>query len=67
VHLAAQVGIGQSMYEIVKYVDHNSLGTAVLLAAVAARKPAIKRLVVAKSEQSRAALLEQPRSLSRRA
>ncbi|HNT06353.1 MAG TPA: GDP-mannose 4,6-dehydratase, partial [Anaerolineae bacterium] len=31
VHLAAEVGVGQSMYEIVRYVRANTLGTAVLL------------------------------------
>ena len=31
IHLAAAVGIGQSMYEISKYVDTNSRATAVLL------------------------------------
>lgn len=49
VHFASQVGVGQSMYEIVKFVDHNSLGTAVLLEVLAARKHAIRKLVVASS------------------
>ena len=49
VHFAAQVGVGQSMYEIVKFVDHNSVGTAVLLEVLAARKHSIKKLVVASS------------------
>jgi len=49
VHLAAQVAIGQSMYQIARFVDHNALGTAVLLDAVVARKPAVKKLVVASS------------------
>src|SRR5215203_4657368 len=31
VHLAARVGVGQSMYEISEYVSANTLGTAVLL------------------------------------
>jgi dTDP-L-rhamnose 4-epimerase len=31
VHLAAEVGVGQSMYEIARYVGVNDLGTAVLL------------------------------------
>src|SRR5436190_18749029 len=30
-HEAAEVGVGQSMYEIVRYVKANDLGTAVLL------------------------------------
>lgn len=49
VHFAAQVGVGQSMYEIVKYVDHNTAGTAVLLELLASRKYPIKKLVVASS------------------
>jgi nucleoside-diphosphate-sugar epimerase len=35
VHLAARVGVGQSMYEIAEYTSANSLGTAVLLEALA--------------------------------
>lgn len=31
IHLAAEVGVGQSMYEIARYVGGNDLGTAVLL------------------------------------
>ena len=31
VHLAAAVGVGQSMYELERYVGTNDLGTAVLL------------------------------------
>lgn len=46
-HLAAEVGVGQSMYEIARYVGGNDLGTAVLLERLAA-KP-VCRLVVASS------------------
>jgi dTDP-L-rhamnose 4-epimerase len=46
-HLAAEVGVGQSMYEIVRYVGGNDLGTAVLLERLA-RNP-VRRLVVASS------------------
>ena len=49
VHFAAQVGVGQSMYEIHKYVDHNTVGTAVLLELLAARRHDVKKLVVASS------------------
>jgi dTDP-L-rhamnose 4-epimerase len=49
IHLAAQVGVGQSMYEIVRYVRENSLGTAVLLEALAQRRQALASLVVASS------------------
>lgn len=47
VHLAAAVGVGQSMYEIAHYTSVNNMGTAILLEALAA-KP-VKRLVVASS------------------
>jgi dTDP-L-rhamnose 4-epimerase len=47
IHLAAAVGVGQSMYDIVPYVEINELGTANLL-EVLARRP-VARLVVASS------------------
>lgn len=47
IHLAAEVGVGQSMYEIARYVGANDLGTAVLLEALIER-PA-PRLIVASS------------------
>jgi dTDP-L-rhamnose 4-epimerase len=47
VHLAARVGVGQSMYELAEYTAVNSLGTAVLLEALA-REP-VRKLVVASS------------------
>src|SRR3954465_2627 len=46
-HLAAAVGVGQSMYEIAQYTSVNNLGTAVLLEALAAQP--VDRLVVASS------------------
>jgi len=49
IHFAAQVGVGQSMYEIHKYVDHNTTGTAVFLELLAARKHGIQKVVVASS------------------
>ena len=48
-HLAAAVGVGQSMYEIAEYTSLNNLGTAVLLEAVVARRERVRRLVVASS------------------
>jgi dTDP-L-rhamnose 4-epimerase len=51
IHLAARVGVGQSMYEIADYTDVNGRGTAVLLEAMierAKRRP-FDRLVVASS------------------
>jgi dTDP-L-rhamnose 4-epimerase len=47
VHLAAAVGVGQSMYEVDRYVGVNDLGTAVLLQALIERP--VERLVVASS------------------
>ncbi len=47
VHLAARVGVGQSMYEIAEYTSANSLGTAVLLEALAAQP--VRKLLVASS------------------
>ena len=48
-HEAAEVGVGQSMYEIERYVRANDLGTAVLLEAILARRSQIQKLVVASS------------------
>ena len=47
VHLAARVGVGQSMYEIAAYTSENSAGTAVLLEALLDRP--VRKLVVASS------------------
>ncbi len=47
VHLAAAVGVGQSMYRIEHYTDVNNRGTAVLLEALAERP--VERLIVASS------------------
>ena len=52
VHLAARVGVGQSMYEASDYVRTNSLGTAVLMEAVTERSrqgAGLRRVVVASS------------------
>lgn len=46
-HLAAAVGVGQSMYQIEHYTDVNNRGTAVLLEALA--QAPVERLVVASS------------------
>lgn len=48
-HEAAEVGVGQSMYEIVRYVKANDLGTAVLLEEMLKRKDQFKKLIVASS------------------
>jgi len=49
VHLAAEVGVGQSMYEIVRYVRSNTLGTAVLLQALLEHRGRTRKLIVASS------------------
>jgi dTDP-L-rhamnose 4-epimerase len=48
-HEAAEVGVGQSMYEIVRYVKANDLGTAVLLEEMIKRRDQFKKLIVASS------------------
>jgi len=48
-HQAAAVGVGQSMYEIRHYMDVNTVGTAVLLEAMVARRAQFKKLIVASS------------------
>ncbi len=47
IHLAAVVGVGQSMYEVVHYSQTNVVGTAVLMEELI-RRP-VERLVVASS------------------
>jgi dTDP-L-rhamnose 4-epimerase len=49
VHLAAQVGVGQSMYEMSRYVGDNTLGTVSLLEELAKRTKQVRTLVVASS------------------
>ncbi len=47
VHLAARVGVGQSMYELAEYTGTNELGTAVLCEALLERP--VRKLLVASS------------------
>lgn len=49
IHLAAMVGVGQSMYQIERYVDVNTRGTANLLDALVNTENNVKKLVVASS------------------
>ncbi|MBV9829269.1 MAG: SDR family NAD(P)-dependent oxidoreductase [Alphaproteobacteria bacterium] len=51
IHLAARVGVGQSMYEVADYTDVNARGTAILLEAMVERtkERPFSRLVVASS------------------
>jgi dTDP-L-rhamnose 4-epimerase len=61
-HLAAEVGVGQSMYEIARYLGANDLGTAVLLDALIKRP--VSRLVVASSMSSMGKASISPRTVS---
>jgi dTDP-L-rhamnose 4-epimerase len=49
VHLAAAVGVGQSMYEIARYTELNTMATARFLERVVAQRPMPVRMVVASS------------------
>ena len=51
-HFAAAVGVGQSQYEIHRYVDININGTAHLLDLLASTKHRVKKLLVAGSMSS---------------
>jgi dTDP-L-rhamnose 4-epimerase len=47
IHLAAEVGVGQSMYAVERYVSVNDVGTAVLLEQLP--RSSVRRIVVASS------------------
>jgi dTDP-L-rhamnose 4-epimerase len=49
IHLAAETGTGQSMYDIEKYVKTNSLGTAYLLEKLLKKKNSIRRFILSSS------------------
>jgi len=48
-HEAALVGVGQSMYNMVRYCQVNTLGAAVLLEEVVKRRKQIRKMLVASS------------------
>lgn len=48
-HQAAEVGVGQSMYEPVRYMQTNTMGTTILLDEIRKRKEQVKKLVLASS------------------
>ncbi|HEY7404847.1 MAG TPA: NAD-dependent epimerase/dehydratase family protein [Candidatus Angelobacter sp.] len=48
-HMAAAVGVGQSMYEIERYMGSNTQGTAVLLQELLRRLDSVEKLVLASS------------------
>ena len=49
IHLAAETGVGQSMYQITRYTDTNINGSAVLLEAIINSGKSAKKVVVASS------------------
>lgn len=49
IHLAAETGTGQSMYEIEKYVNTNIGGTALLLDILTNTKHSVRRVLLAES------------------
>jgi dTDP-L-rhamnose 4-epimerase len=48
-HFAAAVGVGQSMYEIARYMEINTQGTANLLQALLDRTGTLEKLIIASS------------------
>ena len=49
VHLAAETGTGQSMYEVQKYVDVNINGTGIFLDYLVNREHSVKKVIIASS------------------
>ena len=48
-HLAAMVGVGQSMYQVRRYTDVNTMGAATLLDLLVERPGRVRKVVVASS------------------
>ncbi len=48
-HLAAELGLGRSMYQVRRFVTGNDLGTAVLLEELIKRKEQVQKFIVASS------------------
>jgi len=48
-HEAAEVGVGQSMYEMQRYVRANTFGTSVLLERLVERRDRVRKMIVASS------------------
>ena len=49
VHLAAETGTGQSMYNIRKYCDINIIGTAIMLDLLTNNKHSVEKVIIASS------------------
>ncbi len=52
VHFGAAVGVGQSMYQIERYVKDNCLGSAIFLDILANEKHTVKKMLIAASMSS---------------
>jgi dTDP-L-rhamnose 4-epimerase len=48
-HQAAEVGVGQSMYEPVRYMRANTLGTTMLLEEISKKRVGVRKIIVASS------------------
>ncbi|MGD2279142.1 MAG: NAD-dependent epimerase/dehydratase family protein, partial [Candidatus Omnitrophota bacterium] len=48
-HQAAVVGVGQSMYQVRRYVEQNSLGAGAMLDVIVNKKNKLKKIIVASS------------------
>jgi dTDP-L-rhamnose 4-epimerase len=48
-HFAAMVGVGQSMYDIQKYIETNTLGTANILQILVNQRNSVEKIIVASS------------------
>lgn len=48
-HLAAEVGVGQSMYRVARYISVNTMGTANLLEVLANERHCVRKVIVASS------------------
>ncbi len=48
-HLAAMVGVGQSMYQVRRYTEVNAMGMATLLETLAGNRGRVRKLLVASS------------------
>ena len=49
IHLAAETGTGQSMYEINRYSNVNIIGTSIMLDILANEKHTVKKIIIASS------------------
>jgi dTDP-L-rhamnose 4-epimerase len=48
-HQAAAVGVGQSMYQVKRYIEQNTLGAGVMLDTIVNRKNKLQKIIVASS------------------